>query len=67
MRALVTAWLDTLALPAGLDTDDLAVIVMGTITGIHQQWRIAPETVDLDRVYATLRTVLAGAFGHPAR
>ena len=28
--------------------------MLGVIMGVHQQWRIAPDAVDLERTYATL-------------
>nr|BFF04643.1 hypothetical protein GCM10020241_63180 [Streptoalloteichus tenebrarius] len=66
MRAHLAARLDPVTLPAGMTTDDLAVVLLGAITGIHQQWRISPKTVDLDRVYDTLTSLLTAALGTAA-
>ncbi|MGK5531121.1 hypothetical protein [Streptomyces sp. URMC 129] len=63
LRSPVRAWPDPAALPPGLDPDALAVVLLGTLIGIHQQGRIAPDAVDLDRVYATWRAVPAPAPG----
>jgi TetR/AcrR family acrAB operon transcriptional repressor len=30
------------------------------VMGIHQQWRIAPDAVDLERAYAAAGTLLRG-------
>ena len=58
MRQAVRAHLPVEALPPGADPDALAIVLVGTIIGIDVQWRVAPETVDLDAVRATLSAVL---------
>lgn len=58
MREGVRSWIDAAGLPPGTTPDDFAVVLLGTIIGIHQQWRMAPEAVDLDRAYDTLRAIL---------
>ncbi|WP_436500392.1 TetR/AcrR family transcriptional regulator [Actinokineospora sp. HUAS TT18] len=63
MRDQVRSWVDLVDLPAGIGAEELSTILMGTLIGIHQQWRIAPDTVDLDATYATVRTLLATGLG----
>lgn len=57
---------DDLDLPAGLDEERLAALVMGALIGIHLQFRIAPDLVDLDQAIDDLGTLLAQLFegGH---
>ncbi|WP_059008217.1 TetR/AcrR family transcriptional regulator [Streptomyces specialis] len=63
MRAQIRAWLAPAALPRGFDLDALAVLFLAVLVGVHQQWRVSPDAVDLESVYATWRTVLATALG----
>ncbi|UVS79675.1 TetR/AcrR family transcriptional regulator [Actinokineospora sp. UTMC 2448] len=58
LRALGRSWIERSDLADGVDADALSAIVVGATMGIHQQWRIAPDAVDLDRVYATLGVLL---------
>lgn len=39
---------DELELPPGLDAETFAAILFGTLIGLHLQWRLAPDLVDLD-------------------
>ncbi|MGW3045575.1 TetR/AcrR family transcriptional regulator [Kitasatospora sp. NPDC001159] len=59
LRGAIRTWLAPAVPATHVDPDDLATIVLGTLIGIHQQWRISPEDIDLERVYATVRSVLA--------
>lgn len=58
LREQVRSMLTDAELPDGIDAEALSVIVVGAIMGIHQQWRIAPDSIDLDATYRTLRAVL---------
>jgi TetR/AcrR family acrAB operon transcriptional repressor len=58
LREQVRLMLAGTELPGGLDAEAVAVIVIGAIMGIHQQWRIAPDAVDLESTYLTLRALL---------
>ncbi|WP_433351878.1 TetR family transcriptional regulator [Microtetraspora malaysiensis] len=46
------------AVPAGTTLEAFTVVLVGAILGVHAQWRVAPEAVDLDAVHATLRALL---------
>ncbi|MFI7641185.1 TetR/AcrR family transcriptional regulator [Nonomuraea sp. NPDC049400] len=59
LREQVQSWLATIELPPGIPAEHLGTILTGTVMGIHQQWRVDPESVDLDKTYATLRTLLS--------
>ncbi len=61
LRARVRAWLERAELPGGVDAEHLSTVLLGTVMGIHQQWRIAPDAVDLDRAYATVGVLLRSA------
>ncbi|WP_181043829.1 hypothetical protein V5P93_005692 [Actinokineospora auranticolor] len=39
----------------------MGTVLLGVVIGIHQQWRVAPEAVDLDRTYATFAALLRSA------
>ncbi|WP_214416402.1 TetR/AcrR family transcriptional regulator [Sphaerisporangium fuscum] len=51
------------ALPAGTTREAFTVLLVGTIIGVHAQWRVAPEAVDLDAVQATIRALLPAGLG----
>ncbi|UJW31997.1 TetR/AcrR family transcriptional regulator [Saccharothrix sp. AJ9571] len=65
MRAHIAAWAeqpyDGCGLPEGVTPDDVGVVVLGATMGIHQQWRLAPERVDLDRAFDSLQRILLAA------
>jgi len=63
MRDKVRSWVALADLPAGIDAEELSAVLMGTFIGIHQQWRIAPDTIDLDASYSTVRALLAAGLG----
>jgi len=58
MRKWTAAWVDTLTIPPGVSRDDYATIVLGAIIGVHQQWQIAHDEIDLDQALAALAAVL---------
>ncbi|ONM48845.1 hypothetical protein B0T44_04265 [Nocardia donostiensis] len=61
LRAKVRSWLLQVDLPNGVDADDLDTVLVGAVMGIHQQWRINPDAIDLDRTYATVGILLRSA------
>ncbi|MFG3700588.1 TetR/AcrR family transcriptional regulator [Micromonospora sp. NPDC047620] len=60
LRGHCKRWLDRFAPPAGLSTDALAVAIVGAGMGIHQQWLVAPDRVDIEQSLAALRALVAG-------
>jgi AcrR family transcriptional regulator len=50
-----------------VEADTYAVLLLGTLRGIVMQWLIAPEVVDLARVYAQLHVRLAADLAAPRR
>lgn len=38
----------------------MSIVLLDMAMGIHQQWRIAPDAVDLERAYAAAGTLLRG-------
>ncbi|MER7334106.1 MULTISPECIES: TetR/AcrR family transcriptional regulator [unclassified Micromonospora] len=60
LRGHCKRWLDRSAPPAGLSTEALAVAIIGAGMGIHQQWLIAPDRVDIEQSLAALRALVAG-------
>jgi TetR/AcrR family acrAB operon transcriptional repressor len=60
MRAWVTSWTGGVRLPGGVSRDAFVAMVCGTVIGIHQQWRVAPDDVDLDETLAALKAMISG-------
>ncbi|GAA4022280.1 hypothetical protein GCM10022247_53120 [Allokutzneria multivorans] len=58
LRRRISTWLGRADLPADVNADELATVVLGAVVGIHMQWRIAPDAIDLNRTYDTLGAVL---------
>jgi TetR/AcrR family transcriptional regulator, acrAB operon repressor len=58
MRKWTAAWVGTLTIPPGVSRDDYAAIILGAIIGVHQQWQIAHDEIDLDRTLAALAAIL---------
>lgn len=57
LRQAARTRLPSEALPAGTDPEAFAVLLVGAIIGVHAQWRVAPEAVDLQAVQAALRAL----------
>ncbi|MET8864894.1 helix-turn-helix domain-containing protein [Nonomuraea sp. NPDC004580] len=51
------------AAPPGTTPEALTVLLVGTVIGVHAQWRVAPEAVDLEAVQATIRALLPPSLG----
>ncbi|MEU1879208.1 TetR family transcriptional regulator [Streptosporangium sp. NPDC020072] len=58
LREAVRAWIPEHAVPPGTTPEAFTVVLVGTVIGIHAQWRITPETVDLEAVRTALRALL---------
>jgi len=58
LRDQVRSVVEQVELPDGVGAEELSTILLGAIMGIHQQWRIAPDAVDLERTYATVGVLL---------
>ncbi|WP_067177691.1 TetR/AcrR family transcriptional regulator [Microtetraspora niveoalba] len=58
LRESVLARISEATLPAGTAPEAFAVVLVGALIGVHAQWRVSPEAVDLDAVHATLRVLL---------
>lgn len=50
-------------LPAGLEPEALAVVVLGTLMGVNQQWSLSPDRVDLAQAYDLLTNMLLSLIG----
>jgi TetR/AcrR family acrAB operon transcriptional repressor len=58
LRSHCKRWLDGFAPLAGVSTEALAVALVGAGIGIHQQWLVAPDRVDLGQSLAALRALV---------
>lgn len=56
---LVRASPDELVLPPEVDVDAFSTILFGAMVGIHLQWRLAPDLVDLDASFDALQRVIS--------
>jgi TetR/AcrR family transcriptional regulator, acrAB operon repressor len=66
MRKWVSSWTDSVELPNGVSREEFVIVLAGMIIGIHQQWRVAPNEVDLNSALAAMKAVL-GALGSGAQ
>ena len=60
-----------LQLPQSMTADTFAAVVFGGLMGIHQQWRLAPDLVDLDAVIDAFEAMImssleSGGSGRPS-
>lgn len=46
-------------IPPGVRREDFVAVVIGAVIGVHQQWRVAPDGVDLDRCFEALKALTA--------
>ncbi|MBA8956170.1 TetR/AcrR family transcriptional regulator [Actinomadura namibiensis] len=53
------------ALPPGTTPEAFTVVLVGAVIGVHAQWRVAPEAVDLDAVRTTIRALLPASLERP--
>jgi TetR/AcrR family acrAB operon transcriptional repressor len=60
LRGHCKRWLDRFAPRAGVSTEALAVAIVGAGIGIHQQWLVDTDRVDLRQSLAALRALVAG-------
>ncbi|SEM53272.1 transcriptional regulator, TetR family [Nonomuraea pusilla] len=58
LRDAARARISAEALPPGTTQEAFAVVLVGTLIGVHAQWRVAPDAVDLRAVQAALRALL---------
>ncbi|MET7459723.1 TetR/AcrR family transcriptional regulator [Nonomuraea sp. NPDC005501] len=63
LRQAVRARLPVQALPPGVTPEAFTVLLVGAVIGVHAQWRVAPEAVDLDAVQAAIRALLPAGLG----
>ncbi|SDM40682.1 TetR/AcrR family transcriptional regulator [Allokutzneria albata] len=61
LRGRVRSWVGRADLPDGIGAEELSTVVLGVVMGVHQQWRIAPDAVDLERTYTALGGLLRSA------
>lgn len=67
MRAQIRGWVRPEHLPDGVTPDGWAIVVMAAVMGIHQQWRISPDAVDLNHAASTLETLVLSSLRSPTR
>lgn len=57
MRKWLSAWTAKVKMPPGVSRESFTTLMTGAIIGIHQQWRVAPDDVNLDRALSALKAV----------
>lgn len=57
MRKWVASWTHGSPLRPGVSHEEFALVLTAAIIGVHQQWRVAPDDIDLDRAFSTLKSV----------
>ncbi|RVX41265.1 TetR family transcriptional regulator [Nonomuraea polychroma] len=63
LRQAVQARIPAHALPSGTTPEAFTVLLVGTVIGVHAQWRVAPEAVDLEAVRSAIRALLPASLG----
>ncbi|GII04089.1 TetR/AcrR family transcriptional regulator [Planobispora takensis] len=63
LRQEVLARIPAGALPPGTTPEAFTVLLVGAVIGVHAQWRVAPEAVDLDAVHTAIRALLPAGPG----
>ncbi|MCP2351837.1 TetR family transcriptional regulator [Nonomuraea roseoviolacea] len=63
LRQAVRARITAEELPAGTTAEAFTVLLVGAVIGVHAQWRVAPEAVDLDAVQDVMRALLPAGLG----
>lgn len=58
LRQGVRARIPAEALPPGTTPEAFTILLVGAVIGVHAQWRVAPEAVDLEAVHTTIRALL---------
>lgn len=58
LRQGVQARIPAEVLPAGASAEAFTVLLVGAVIGVHAQWRVAPEVVDLDAVRTLLERMI---------
>ena len=65
-RRFIRVWVEAAqrngSVARDLDVDSASAVILGALVGLHYQWQLDPERVDLDRVYATLTAALDRGF-----
>ena len=61
MRKWTADWVDTMKLPPGISRDDYVTILLATIIGVHQQWQIAHDEIDLGQTLDAFKALLINA------
>jgi TetR/AcrR family acrAB operon transcriptional repressor len=62
LASLAAATPEEFPLPDGVNADAFATILFGAMIGIHLQWRLAPDLVDLDKTFDALGRLLEQLF-----
>ncbi|WP_239654555.1 MULTISPECIES: TetR/AcrR family transcriptional regulator [unclassified Rhodococcus (in: high G+C Gram-positive bacteria)] len=57
LRKWMGTWTASIAIPDGVSREDINAILVGTFIGLHQQWRISPDVVDLERGLLALGSI----------
>ena len=57
---------DELVLPHGVDAETFSAILFGAMVGIHLQWRLAPDLVDLDACFDALQHMISSLLAGPS-
>jgi TetR/AcrR family transcriptional regulator, acrAB operon repressor len=62
--------LERVAMPTGVSREEFTAVLIGAVIGVHQQWRVSPADIDLDRVFEAMKVILSktsmAAPGHMA-
>jgi TetR/AcrR family transcriptional regulator, acrAB operon repressor len=67
MRKWLADCMSDVTLPPGVDQSTFITVVHGCVIGVHQQWRVTPENIDLDAAKAAIKGLLVPQTKHKRR
>lgn len=57
LRKWVANWTLDAPLPPNVSREEYVAVLTGAIIGVHLEWRVAPDDIDLDQAFETLKTL----------
>lgn len=67
MRKALARLTEGTDLPPGVSQEEFVAVLNAAVIGVHQQWRVSPDDIDLDRMFEALEKVFFRADGHRGR
>lgn len=66
-RRFIRIWVEAArrngSVASDVDVENASTVILGALVGLHYQWQLDPDKIDLDHAYSTLTAVLDRGFG----